>query len=117
MSEAVVIKTHEHIKRIAETDISQASAEAIVNMATDVFAQQNLATKGDIEGLQKDMAGVKEQLTELGGRVTNIENNMATKADIANAKTDLTWRLIGLLIPFAALIIGGFFTALEIYRP
>lgn len=100
MSDAVVIKTHEHIKRITETDISQASAEAIVNMATDVFTQQNLATKGDIEGLQKDVAGLQKEMTGVKNEITHL----ATKAELSDMKHTLIIWYISTTIALAAFL-------------
>ena len=126
MSDSTMFDTHRHVKELAGHGLSEACAESIVKVVQDGFTH-NVATKSDVTELR---AGIQEQLTKLDARVTNIETNMATKTDIANtqvnieqrgdierSKTDLTWRIAGLLITFSGIIGAIFFGAIQMSSP
>ncbi len=110
MSDSTMFDTHRHVKELAAHGLSEACAESIVKVVQEGFTH-HVATKADLTELR---AGIQEQLTKLDGRVTNIETNMATKTDIANiqstlerSKNELTWRLLGILVPIGGLIIAA----------
>ena len=120
MSDSTMFDTHRHVKELAGHGLSEACAESIVKVVQDGFTH-NVATKSALSDFR---AGIQEQFTKLDGRVTNIETNMATKTDIANiqrdierSKTDLTWRLAGLLITFSGIIGAIFFGAIQMSSP
>lgn len=104
MSDSTMFDTHRHVKELAAHGLSEACAESIVKVVQEGFTH-HVATKADLTELR---AGLQEQLTKLDGRVTNIETNMATKNDLASAKTDIVKWNLGTILTLLALGIAAF---------
>ena len=143
------IDTHKAVTRLETAGLSRQTAEAVVeifdtasNVATaDLFSrmdalsekQQTLATKDDVEKVEKEMA-TRDDLKSLANKmgdltrrvdhiekrvdhieknmatrddVERIEKNMATKGELAEIKVDIIRWNIGLIIAFAALMIAS----------
>lgn len=85
MSDSVIFDTHQHVKRITETGVSQDSAEAIVNTVAHIL-EHNLATKADISGVRKDIellraetkVAIAELKTDLAGRIADSQVKIIT---------------------------------------
>lgn len=96
MSEAITFDTHRFIKRLTETGMSEATAEALADEQINLL-NGNLATKQDIAAIHRDIADIHRDIAEVkAGLEVKIE---ATKADL------LKW-MIGLLVAQTGLIIS-----------
>ena len=122
MSEAIHFDTHKFVKRMTETGMSEATAEALADeqlrliqgelaTKTDLAALQ-AATKADIEALRLATKADIERL-RLSTQTDIAELREATRADIAGVrleiektKADLIRWMAGLLIAQGGVIIA-----------
>lgn len=81
MSEAIAFDTHRFIKNLTDHGFTEEQAEVLANEQVNLI-NSNLATKTDIETLRQ-----------------------ATKADIANLKSDLLKWMFGALIAQGGVIV------------
>lgn len=92
---------------LVEAGASPDSAKAA---AGAVPPAENMATKEDIAGVEKDIArleskmATKEDLAKLEGRVARIENTMATKDDIARLEKQIAVLSFAVLIGVPAIL-------------
>ena len=90
------IDTHASIKRLADAGVPNNQAEALV----ELMAQQHedVATKADIATINDkmatmatkiDLAEVKTDIAAINDKITTLQSNMATKIDLAEVKADI----------------------------
>jgi len=92
-------------------EVRRSPAAAIVRIETrldaiEKYLEKNVAPRtelidlrGQVENIEEnmatkaDLANLRGETSELRSRVENIEENMATKADLANLRTELGERI------------------------
>ncbi len=108
MSDSVIFDTHRFVKHMTEAGMASPVAEALAEEQVQLL-EHKLATK-------TDLALIQAKIEELHAATKmDIElSRAATATDIANiqreierSKNDLTWRLLGILIAIAGLIIAA----------
>ena len=103
MSDSTTFDSHRHVKELVAHGLSEASAETIVNVVQD-GSTHHVDTKADLAEFR---LGIQEQLTKLDGRVTNIEDNMATKTDLALLEARLIKWNIATMMVFGSILIAA----------
>ena len=115
MSEAITFDTHRFIKRLTETGMSEATAEALADEQINLL-NGNLATKQQLAdtaaGLEVKIAEVEAKLSariseveaELSARISEVEAKLSSR--ISETKADLLKWMVGLLVAQTGLIIS-----------
>ncbi len=108
MSDSVIFDQLSFVKRGVDVGVPREHAEWLAQEYTQLL-EKNLATKTDVANIQHDI----EQLRAATQKDIELART-ATATDIANiqreierSKNDLTWRLLGILIAIAGLIIAA----------
>jgi hypothetical protein len=97
----MAIDTLAFVKALEAAGVPRAQAEAqVAALAQHVLS--DLATTDDIGGVKADIAGLRAE--------------MATKADLAELKYELTWRLFSLMLGVVGLMNGVLFILLRLTR-
>lgn len=100
MSEAIHFDTHKFVKRMTETGMSEATAEALTDEQLRLI-QGELATKTDLAALQ---AATKADIEAL--RLATQADIAGVRLEIEKTKADLIRWMAGLLIAQGGVIIA-----------
>ena len=120
---ALTLDTHRTVKRLIEAGFSSEQAETVTDVLQETRASDlaDLATKGDLTGLQSDLRTVETNLkadirtlaadlrsveATLRSEIRSVEANMTAKIADGNRAT-LQW-VVGLFLAQIAVIAGLF---------
>lgn len=100
MYAAIAFDTHNYIKEIVKTGITEPQAEAIAKFVSDSrnYDFSRLATKEQVENLRSE---TKADISRLEQRIEHIEEKMATKEDLARLETQFISAFKGLEVQIA----------------
>ena len=111
----ITYDTHAFIKELEYAGYSKKQAEAQCVAISRVLNQieesrlAELATKRDIKELEVEIVKAK---TELEGKIVTVKTDLEVK--IAATKTQTIKWVVGMLIVQAGILIGGFFTIIQV---
>ncbi len=93
MFEIALYNTLRKIPEVSDDEAKEAVA--------DVASSKEVVTKADIIELK---VATKADIVELKAEMKADIKNMATKADIANLETRMTWKLVGIGLAIVGII-------------
>ncbi len=99
----MAIDTLAFVKALEAAGVPREQAEAHVS-ALGQHALADLATKGDVALLKSDLAAVRAEMVTKGD----------LKADLAELKYELTWRLFGLMLGVVGIMNSVLFALLKL---
>ena len=101
---AVAFDTHKFVKTLEEAGVPELQAEAISTAVRESHEAADLATKGDIADLRKDM-DTRFDKTESALRQEISSSSAAIRQELADTRFELLKWIIGLAIAQVGLVI------------
>ena len=98
------LDTHTIIKQLISSGVKEKEAEIWV---------ANFVSKSEFLEAEKDkrVLATKSDIDIIKGEINNIKENMATKTDVVEIKTDLKWLKAAIVGIFGLLLKIAFFTS------
>jgi hypothetical protein len=90
-----VLDTHQTVKDLTAAGFSDAQAEALTYALRQVqnIDLSELATKQDIAELRDEIAELRGEMAELRGKTAELRDEMATKKDLADLRSEMKTEL------------------------